>query len=152
MKLRKTTKGHSIIELACVAVFMVVMALLSANIGIVALGASVNDRACRDAARSAAQGSNSTQALALAQAALAAHPADGYFVTQSTLVTADFVYQDYGGSPPTDTSPYVSVTTTNKVRIPAPILFLGCQFGPGGTLTFSRTYTFPIVKTTLYLN
>ncbi len=143
--------GHALIELALIIVLMVVMSMLGANIGIVALATSINDSACRDAARAAAQASNSAVALGLAQAAIRAHGADGYYVTQPTINTGAFVYQDYAGNPPPNTSPYVSVTTSSTVRIPAPIMFWGAKFGSNGTISFSRSYVFPIVKSQLYL-
>jgi hypothetical protein len=131
---------------------LAVVAVLCANVGIMSLASSMNDSACRDAARAAAQASNRTTAISMAQAALKAHSTDGYFVSQPTIDTSDFVYEDYSGSPPDNTSPYVQVTTSSTVRVPAPILFFGAKFGKDGTMTFNRTYTFPIVRTTLYLN
>jgi len=143
--------GHSLAELGVVGGLFMMITMLSLNIGLVALGSSSNERACRDAARAAAQGSNLDQSIRLAQACLRAHAADGYFVTRSTLSTADFVYEDFGGSPPPNTSPYGEVTTTNQVRIPAPFLFPTSQTGNNGIVTFRNTYTFPIVKVQLYL-
>jgi hypothetical protein len=128
-----------------------VMALLCTNIGLLIMGAGINDKACRDAARSAAQASNYTAALKAARAALQGHVTDGYFVSAPAMADTDLVYEDFAGNPPTDTSPYVSVTTTTVVRIPAPFMMYGATFGAGGTQTFRRTYTFPSVKTTLYL-
>ncbi len=148
---RNGRRGHSIIELAMLSVLFAVFAVFALDIGFVLMGSQMNDAACRDAARSAAQGSDYLTSLNLARAALIGHRPDGYFVTQPTLVTSSFVYEDFGGSPPPDTSPYVTVTTTTNVRIPAPVFFAGASFGTNGTLAFSKTYTFPIVKTTLYL-
>jgi Flp pilus assembly protein TadG len=143
--------GQVLIELVMIISVIVLIGMLGADIGIVSLASSINDSACRDAARAAAQGSNSTTALALAQAAIKAHTADGYYVTVPTINTSQFIYQDFNGSPPANTSPYVSVTTSSTVRIPAPLFFYGARFEPNGSLTFTRTYTFPIVKTQLYL-
>ncbi len=150
-QMRSGSVGSAIIELSIIASLLVVITLLCANVGIIALASTINDSACRDAARAAAQASSSSTALKLAQAAIKAHYADGYFVTQPTINTSAFVYQDYAGNPPPATSPYVQVTTSSNVRIPAPIVFFGAKFGSGGSLTFTRTYTFPIVKTQLYL-
>lgn len=147
-----SNRGSSIIELGTISSMLVVIAVFCANIGILALGSSINDRACRDAARSAAQASNYATALQMAEAALVAHQADGYFITSPQITASGFVYQDYGGNPPSNTSPYVQVTTTNQVRVPAPLFYMGgAVFGPNGTITCTRTYNFPIVKTTLYL-
>ncbi len=147
----RSNRGHLIIELSMITFLIVVVSVLCANIGIVSLATSLNDAACRDAARAAAQASNATAALKLAQAAIKAHSTDGYYVTIPTVDTSSFEYQDYAGNPPANTSPYVKVTTTSQVRIPAPILFFGAQFSKSGKLTFTRTYNFPIVKTQLYL-
>jgi Flp pilus assembly protein TadG len=144
--------GHTIIELGAIAVLLVVIAMFSADIGVIVLGTTMNERACRDASRAAAQCSDAVAAQKAAQAALAAYAADGYFVTTPVLNTGSFVYQDFLGSPPADTSPFVTVTTSTQVKVPAPIFLWGASFGSGGTMTFSKTYTFPIVKTQLYLN
>jgi hypothetical protein len=148
---QKRKSGQSLAELGVVGGLFVMISMLSLNIGLAALGSSSNERACRDAARAAAQGNNTDQAIRLAQASLLAHSADGYFVTRSTLSSSDFVYEDFGGDPPPNTSPYVQVTTTNQVRIPAPFLFPTGQTGSNGLITFRNTYTFPIVKVQLYL-
>lgn len=150
-KKTREVNGHALIELSMIASLLVVLSMLCANVGIVSLASSVNDSACRDAARAAAQASNSGAALKLAQAAIKAHQADGYYITQPTIDTTSFVYQDFAGNPPPNTSPYVEITTNSTVRIPAPIVFYGAKFGQNGTVTFTRTYNFPIVKTQLYL-
>jgi hypothetical protein len=144
-------RGNTIIELAGVSSLLVVIALFCADIGIVSFGASLNDQACRDACRAAAQGSDVATATNMAKASLKAHLADGYFITTPAMKAGGLVYEDFSGSPPPDTSPYVEVTTSNTVRIPAPVLFFGAKFGKGGTMNFSKKYTFPIVRTTLYL-
>ncbi len=147
----RRTHGHSIIELAMLSVLFSIFAVFALDIGFVLLGSQMNDEACRDAARAAAQGSDYINSIRLARAALASHKPDGYYVTQPTLDAGAFVYEDFTGSPPPDTSPYVKVTTTTSVRIPAPVFFIGASFGKDGTMQFSKSYTFPIVKTTLYL-
>lgn len=145
------SKAQAIIELCLLAVLFVVIATFSLDVGFIVLGAQVNDAACRDAARAAAQGDSYANALALASAAVATHHTDGYFVSQPAIDTADFQYEDFSGLPPANTSPFVRVSTTANVRVPAPIYFLGQTFGAGGTMQFRRTYFFPIVRTRLYL-
>jgi Flp pilus assembly protein TadG len=134
-----------------ISIFLAIMAMFSADVGIVIFASAVNDRACRDACRAAAQADNYATSLKLAQAAVKAHKGDGYFISQPIVDTSKFVYQDYAGSPPPDTSPFVSVTTNTTVKIPAPVVFVGINYGTNGSMTFSKTYTFPIVKTQLYL-
>lgn len=146
-----SARGSTILELGFIGGLLTMLVMFALNLGFVILGCRMNDRACRDAARAAAQASNAAQALQLAQSAILAHQTDGYFISASTVSTPSFVYQDFAGNAPANTSPYVTVTTTNQVRIPAPVLLMGANLGPNGTLTFSNTYTFPIVKMTLYL-
>jgi hypothetical protein len=143
--------GNTIIELATISSLLVVVALFCANIGIVSMGSALNDQACRDACRAAAQGSNLNEATNMARASLKAHVADGYFISTPSIIQGGVFYQDFGGNPPPDTSPYVEVSTRNVVKIPAPVLFFGAKFGQDGSMTFTKKYTFPIVRTTLYL-
>lgn len=143
--------AHTIIELGMLSVLFVVFAIFSLDVGFVILGSQMNDAACRDAARAAAQGSDYSTSLKLAHAAAAAHRPDGYFVTPPKVDDSRFVYEDFAGNPPSDTTACVTVTTSTTVRIPAPVFFVNATFGEQGTISFSRTYTFPIVKTTLYL-
>ncbi len=140
-------RGGSILELAIIAILLVVISLFCVDILVLIIGSGVNERACRDAARMAAQSTNYAGSLVLAQTAVKAFPGDGYFVTTPAVDTASFVYNDFGGNPPVDTSPYVSVTTTAQVRIPAPVFLWGATYMNNGTMVFTKTYTFPIVTT-----
>ncbi len=146
----RKTNGAAILELAIIAVLLVAIAMFCVDVLILALGSGLNERASRDAARMAAQSSSYGGALLLAQTAVKAYQGDGYFVTTPTVDAASFTYNDFGGNPPADTSPYVQVTTNTTVRIPAPVFLWGVNFGSNGTMTFSKTYTFPIVTTAAY--
>lgn len=140
------TEGSILIELACGASLMLVFSLLCADIGMVVFGVDINDRACRDAARAAALGGSTSESVALASAALKAHAADGYYFTSPQLVLP-ISYNDYGGNPPAQTSPYVQITTSTIARVPfAPVDFFGAQFLKNGTISFKQTYTFPLLK------
>jgi hypothetical protein len=132
-------------------VLFVIIALLCMDVGYIIMGSEMNDRACRDAARAAAEADNPLTALKLAQTAVVPHRGDGTYVGIPTVDSSAFTYQDFSGNPPANTSPYVSVTTHCNVHIPAPIFFLGSGFGSSGSMTFTKTYVFPIVKTQLYL-
>lgn len=153
MKRRARPKtAHSLIELASIAIMLVIVTLLGADIGILMLADSTNERACRDAARAAASANNSATALTLAQTAVVAHQLRNAFVSNPTVDPSCFVYQDFGGNPPPNTSPFVEVTTQTSVRLPAPVLFGKAEFNPGnGSMVLRKTYTFPIIKTQLYL-
>lgn len=148
---RCSRHGHTLIELSMLSVLFVVMSVLCLDMGYLIMGSQMNDRACRDAARAAADADNYATALQLAQAAVVPHRGDGYFVTNPTVDSSQFLYQDFGGDPPPNTSPFVRVTTNCNIRLPAPIFFLNSSFGSSGAMTFSKTYIFPIVKTQLYL-
>lgn len=144
-------RAHTAIELGASAFVLAVLAIFCADIGVLLYGANVNDRACRDAARAAAQTSSQQAALAAAEASLSAYAVDGYYLKDLILDYDSFVYEDFGGSAPPDQSPFVVVSTSLTAKIPAPVLFFGASFGKDGEHNFSRTYTFPIVKTQLML-
>ncbi len=147
----RTAHGSNLAELGAIIAIMTVIVLFCINAAVVFMAGSINDRACRDAARAAAQASTSTSAQQQAAAALKSYTSNNSFVGSPALSSSDFVYEDYAGNPPADTSPFVSVTTTLTAKIPAPA-FWGMQFGQSGNINMKQTYSFPIVKTQLYLN
>jgi Flp pilus assembly protein TadG len=138
----------------------VVVTVLALDIGVMILASGTNERACRDAARAAAQATTSASALQAAQAACASHAQNGgYFASPPTVDSTTFLYQDFaatnGVPPQPNTSPFVRVTTQVTVTIPAPIVFMGLvKFGGPGqnTMNFRKTYVFPIVRAPLFLN
>ncbi|HEY9679545.1 MAG TPA: hypothetical protein V6C76_16165 [Drouetiella sp.] len=140
-------RGHVLLELSCSSFMLLVFTILSADMGVLIYGAEFNDRACRDAARAAAQGSDLNESTKLIKATLKAHAGDGNYITSPAL--QNVVYNDYGGSPPPQVAPYVTVTTKTVARAPfAPLVFFkGPVFLQNGVMTFMQTYTFPIVKT-----
>lgn len=72
-----------------------------------------------------------------AQAAVAAYPGDGYFISTPVVEVPQSHYEDYYGEPPApDQLPYVCITTKMTVRFPAPILFFSAKMGNDGTMTF----------------
>jgi len=143
----RTERAHVLIELSCSCFLLLVFTILTADIGVLIYGAEFNDRACRDAARAAAQGQDAQQSTQLIRAILKAHQGDGNYITAPILQR--LVYNDYGGNPPAQTAPFVSVTTSTVARAPfAPLVFFhGPVFLENGSFSFSQTYTFPIVKT-----
>lgn len=143
--------GQTMVELASIIACMVPLILLALNISLLTLAAAVNDHACRDAARAAAQTKDYNAALSAAQAIVSSYPSNSFIVSKPAVITNNFIYEDYGGNPPDNESPYVSVTTEIKLKIPAPILFFGAKFSKDGYLKLSRSYFFPIVKSELNL-
>src|SRR5215469_10494077 len=126
---RRSDRGSLVLELTACAFLFTFFAVMAVHVGVMIFGAFVNDRACRDAARAAAQGKTPAQATQLANAILVSHQQANSFLTSPTLQTP-IVYQDFGGSPPNQqTSPYVQVTTKTTATLPfMPINFLGSVF------------------------
>lgn len=150
---QRDDRGIGCIEVGISAFLMIALATFGLDLSLLMFGINVNDSACRDAARSAAQQSTQSKALAAAQSELKIHATDGYWISQPVLrstTSPDFVYNDFSGNPPANVSSYVTVTTTTNIRCPAPIFFFGATFLRGGTIQCSRSYTFPIVKEKYY--
>ncbi len=156
--------GVITIEFAVGSLFLIVLTALAINITLLMLAYEVNDRACRNACRAAAQQDNSTNARNAATVVVRNVGVDGYFLRKPTMDTSgsNFVYQDFGGNPilAGENSPYVRVTTVMQVKTPAPLFFLGNAFGDndgdgrhsiGDLWTFRKQYTFPIVTVNLVL-
>lgn len=138
--------GHVLIEFVCFAFWLLLFMYICTDVCVLLLGASANDRACRDAARAAAHGSNSAEARTLAETSLKAHAGGGFFTSPPKLEGA-FDYHDYAGTPPAQQTPYVTVETRSTAKLPfAPIVWFNNGFTQSGSYTFSRTYVFPIVR------
>lgn len=144
--MRCRNAGHVLIEFVCFAFWLLLFMYICTDICVLLLGASANDRACRDAARAAAHGSNPTEARTLAETSLKAHAGGGFF-TSSPALYGNIIYNDYAGNPPPTQTPFVTVETRSTAKLPfAPIVWFNNGFTQSGTYTFSRTYTFPIVR------
>lgn len=146
-------RGASCLEISITAFFMCVFSLIGLDVALIVLGMSLNDSACSSAARAAAKQSSSEKALQAAQSQLRIHGADGYWITQPNLESnssPDFVFNDFGNSPPTNTSPYVTVTTSTSIKCPIPIIFFGAEFLKDGAIKYTRRYTYPIIKVKFY--
>jgi len=151
--LKRKTHASAFIEIAISLSVMILLTALGSDLTLITLGMFLNDKACRDATRAAAQQSSSSSALTAAQTQLKVHSTDGIFISQPTLVSQsspDFVYNDYGGNPPANQSSFVTVTTTVNIKLPAPILFYGVSFLPSGFVQFTRRYTYPIIRVKFY--
>jgi hypothetical protein len=141
-------KGHRYFDIPIACMMFLVFSFVSADMGYVLYGADFNDRACRDAARGAAQTTNLADAINKVNAVLKSHQGNSMLMTGPSLY-GPVVYQDFAGAPPPQTSPFVTVTTTTKINLPfAPISFMygGPIFGQAGNMSFTQSYTFPIVK------
>lgn len=140
----RKANGFSLAEVAASSFLVILLAIFTVDICLLIFGCSVNDKACRDVVRAAAQQPNAVKALQFATASANNHKTDGFFVSPVTLPSG-IVYQDYGGNPPAGETPYVSATTAVTVHLLAPIYFFGASFTD--QMTFTQTYTSPIIKT-----
>jgi hypothetical protein len=122
---------------------VIILAVFTADISLIIFAVSVNDKACRDVVRAAAQQATAAKAMLFAQASVKNHATDGIFVSPIVLTVLN--YNDYGGNPPAGATPFVQATTTVKVTTPAPLYFFGATFT--NKFQFSQTYTSPIIKT-----
>jgi len=175
-KLLKNSRGQrgvGAFEVAIGSFMMIAMIGIGLDATIFLMAYTRLDQTARDACRAAAgqpktavdpvyPSTTCAGALLAAQTQLSQHHNDGVFIKQPTLTgTAApyFVYQDWGGytpGPPTaNQSPYVTVTCSEQVLLPIPINFFGFTASgfmqSGNMLTFSRAYTYPIVKTKGYV-
>jgi len=64
---RRTKAGSGLVELCAALIFGVPLVLASTDLGVIALGAYMNDCVCRDAARAAAAGAPSAATAPVAQ-------------------------------------------------------------------------------------
>jgi len=131
--------------MAASAFLIVLLAVFCVDITMLIFACSVNDKACRDVVRVAAQQSTGAAALQFALASVKNHQTDGFFISPITLYGGTVNYQDFGGNPPVGQTPYVQATTQITVTLPAPLLFFGATFT--NKFNFIQTYTSPIVRT-----
>lgn len=147
--------GFGFAEIIASSFLIFIMLIFSLDAWFLITAAPMNDYACRDAARAAAQAGDATTAKNLAQAAIQSHATQAsYFVTAPYLDLNSFVYNDFGVStgnptqPPANTAASVTVTTRCVVKPIIPLSFFGSiLFGGEDTVQYAQTYTFPIVKT-----
>lgn len=138
-------KGSLSVELTCGSMLMVVFVVLGLHLGIIVFGAYLNDRVCRDACRNAAQGQDLSESTRLANAVIKGYQQNTFL--SAPQIAGPIVYQDYAGSPPAQTSPYVQVKTITQATMPFGLLaFFNDGVLQDGKLTFVKSYTFPIVR------
>lgn len=142
-KAKRNRKGFALAEVAFGGIIMTALTIFCVDIGCLMLTYSNTDRAARDAARAAAQGTSKEEAESLAQAIVRGHEVASFLISPPQIKSV--VYNDFGGNPPEGTSPIVSVTTIANAQIPAPVTLLGGSIGEGKFMV-QKTYTFPIVK------
>ena len=133
----------SFAEVAASSFLVIIMAALALDISLLIFAFSVNDKACIDVVRVAAQQTTASQAMIFASASIKNHKTDGVFISPIALTLLN--YHDYGGTPPVGETPYVQVTTSVTVKMPVPLYFFGASWT--NDMHYSQTYTSPIIKT-----
>lgn len=140
-------------EIIVPAIFLIAMVVIGLNIWILVSACALNDAACRDATRAAAQGSSAGVAQNLAQATLSTKQQMASFFVNTPTITY-FVYRDYGVStgnpvvPPKNMAPAVTVRTEIRVRPLLPLYFFGSAVIKGtDQIAMQQTYTYPLIKT-----
>lgn len=142
--------GSSIIELAATGFILSVMAVISLNIGILIFAAWMNDAACRDAARAAAQQSNENNAKAAAVLAAKQFGSDSSIIAHPVVLFSGdkFSWQtfpDDEGRPQPSKGPRVKVSTSLNTKLPVPLFFNG-SVGFTDLIVFNQSYTYPILN------
>ena len=139
----RTTRGSISIEIAAGAFVSIGLMALALNVCFAMLAYGLNDRACREAARAAAQQSTKIAAQDVAKFVVAGFNKENSNL--GTIKVTDVTYNDFKGAPPDDQSPFVSITTSTSVAMPAPIEFFGKQVF-ASSIPVQKRYTFPIVR------
>jgi len=141
----RSARAFSLAEVAATSFLFVMLGVFAADICLLIFGCSVNDKACRDVVRAAAQQPTAAKALQFAVASVKNHKTDGLFISPITLVGGAVNYNDFAGNVPAGQTPYVQATTQVTVTLPCPIYFFGAGFN--NQMSFSQTYTSPIIGT-----
>lgn len=143
---RRRARGTVMGEVAIGCILMIGIAMFAVDIGCAMVGFGLNDRACRDAARAAAQGSSATEAKTLANDIVKSYATNSPLLSAPQVVSV--TYTDFGGTPADGVSPFVTVTTRATARPLAPFSLFGAQV-IASTFPVTKTYAFPIVKLTV---
>ena len=142
---RRSARGFTFAEIGASSIFIIFMVIVGLDMWFLIIAAPINDASCRDAARAAAQGADSTTAGNLAASAIASRQNQCSMFIQAPKIVS-FTFQDYGGNPPPATTPYVTVTTTSQVTPIIPLSVFGSMIIGGQTVSFTQTYTYPLVR------
>lgn len=141
--------ASSFVELGAMGFIIPVMAVICVNIGVLVFAAWMNDSACRDACRAAAQQSNEENAKAAAILATKQFAADSSIIGHP-IVLEDAQYfkfqtfPDADGRPQNALGPRVTVSTSLNTRLPCPIIFNGTKFTD--LIVFRQSYTYPLLN------
>ncbi|MBX9567368.1 MAG: hypothetical protein K2X77_00670 [Candidatus Obscuribacterales bacterium] len=139
----RSSRGSAAFELAAGALITIAIVAFALNTCFAMVAYGINDHACRDAARAAAQGTTPPEAFMMANAIVKSYNNTAAGMTPITLVLVSYV--DFNGSPPPGSAPTVTVITRTSTKLPAPIELFGKKLF-GQQIPLEKTYTFPIVR------
>ena len=157
----RNAKGSALIELGAIAFVLPLITIICVNVGVMVFAAWLNDSACRDAARAAAQRDNASDAYKVANLIVKERSANtGGLISSLILLGQDpgagaatgkfFKYELFPdpatGEALIEKGPFVKVSTQLQASLPAPIVFNGAKFT--NVLSFRQSYIFPIVNPT----
>lgn len=138
--------GSAALELAIGSLITITVVAFALNTCFAMLAYGINDRACRDAARAAAQGGTQLEAFNMAKTAVKSYNSTTGML--SAIAVSSFQYNDFAGNPPENVSPFVTVVTSGSVQLPAVLKVFGKNiFNP--SIPIKKSYTFPIVRLTV---
>lgn len=133
MRIRKN-HGHNLVDLGIAVLLLCVLSLLFANVFIIQLARSLNDKVCRQlvvaAARAALDGCDQRQICSAVQQELSLCGTGGFFVSAPRLTRFEHDLADGKHK--------IKVGTEVLAKVPAPILIPGVD--SQDDLTMHRTY------------
>ncbi|MBX9685580.1 MAG: hypothetical protein K2X27_02690 [Candidatus Obscuribacterales bacterium] len=146
----RQNRGSALFELCGVGFLLVTMALISVNVGVLIFAAWLNDSACRDACRAAAQQDTADDAKNAAIIACKQFATQAGDIIGNPVVLVDdahFQFEpflDADGKPQPELGPFVRVSTSLNTKLPAKVIY--SDIGFTDQLVFQQTYTFPLLE------
>lgn len=146
----RSRKGSVLLEFVCVTWMFTLAALVGVNCGVLAFAAAINDAACREAVRAAAEQNSPEAARQAASAALSRFSVESPIMSSPQLRQSseqDFQFQTYAGEDgrtQLNRGPFVRVSTEVRTKMPAPIIF--SYAGLTDNLQFVQSYNYPLVQ------
>ncbi len=131
-------KGMIAMDVALGAMTLSVCAAACVCSVLLLVGYNTIDTACRDAARAAGTADSTSAAMAAGLLACSSHRTDGFWLSQPKLDQSSFRFAQAMAS----VAPYVSTTTSCKIRLPALRIALQSDLD---SVSIRRQYVFPAI-------
>lgn len=138
----RSQKGHSIIELCIAVILLILLGLLAANVFVIQLAKTYNDRVCRDsimlAAKEALEGKDKPEVIQAAKGGMDSCGIGGFFIGHPS-------YTKYSDEITTDVR-VLTIQTALKVRVPISFLVMENKMDRDGTINLYSTYEYRIMN------